>query len=53
MTADDLATLGSLRGKHRKVLAEELDVTTCRALVWAEREPILAAMTRPEAESAP
>lgn len=46
MTADDLATLGSLRGKHRKVLAEELEITTCRALVWAEREPILAAMRR-------
>ncbi len=46
MTADDLATLDSLRGKHRKVLAEELDVTTCRALVMAERGPIQAAMRR-------
>lgn len=46
MTADDLATLGSLLEKHRKVLAEELDVTTCRALVMAERRPILAAMRR-------
>lgn len=46
MTADDLATLGSLLEKHRKVLAEELDVTTCRALVMAERGPILAAMRR-------
>ena len=48
MSADELASLASLSDDHRKVLAEELGVATCRALVLARRPLIVEAMRRPE-----
>lgn len=46
MSADDLATIPSLTDEQRAVLREDLGVTTCRALVMAERAGVVDAMRR-------
>jgi hypothetical protein len=44
VVADDLNSIPDLQDKHRRVLAEELKITTCRALVHADRRDIHRAM---------
>jgi hypothetical protein len=40
VVADDLSSVPDLQDKHRRVLAEELKITTLRALVQADRRDI-------------
>jgi hypothetical protein len=44
MPGEDLGSIPGLQDKHRRVLANELTVTTCRALVAADRRDIHQAM---------
>jgi hypothetical protein len=44
VVADDLSAIPDLQDKHRRVLAEELKITTFRALVYADRRDIHRAM---------
>jgi hypothetical protein len=44
VAADDLGAIHDLQDKHRRVLAEELKITTLRALVHADRRDIHQAM---------
>ena len=44
MAADDLSSIPDVQDKHRRVLAEELKITTLRALVHADRRDIHRAM---------
>jgi hypothetical protein len=44
VVADDLTSIPDLQDKHRRVLAEELKVTTFRALVHADRRDVHRAM---------
>ena len=44
MVADDLSSIPDVQDKHRRVLTEELKITTLRALVHADRRDIHRAM---------
>ena len=44
MVADDLSSIPDVQDKHRRVLADELKITTFRALVYADRRDIHRAM---------
>jgi hypothetical protein len=46
MADDDLTTIPGLVEKHRKVLADQLQVTTYEALVHADRQSVFDAMFR-------
>ena len=44
MPSDDLSSIPELRTRHRRVLAEQLKITTFRALAYADRRDIHRAM---------
>ena len=46
MAEDELSSIPGLLDKHRKVLAEQLQVTTCHGLVLTQRRAIFDAMGR-------
>jgi hypothetical protein len=46
MAQDELTSIPGLQDKHRKVLAEQLDVTTLQGLVLTHRQAIFDAMRR-------